>query len=159
MSSIEEVFLLLVGCIVHGNADNLRDVCTSSEMQEIPYQPLAVDQRLPSFEKGHWFAFPISESTTARLEILIKNGAVLQAGVEIIYPQSATSGANDSFVRISNAATAHYGQGYGQGVSMDLGDIDNLNYGDSKSVFYVIKTTINHRPAVVFRAGNRRFWP
>ena len=155
MTSIVQVFLLVVGCAINGTVDNVKDVCTTSDMREVPYQAMSVDQRLPKFEEGHWYTFQMSDSTNARLEILIKDGTVLQAGVEVVYPESAGAIAERHFEKMANIANNHYGRG----VAIDMGGVDNLNYGDEKSVFYLIKKNMNKHPFIVFRAGNRRFWP
>ncbi len=155
MTSIVQVFLLVVGCAINGTVDNVKDVCTTSDMREVPYQAMSVDQPLPKFEEGHWYTFQMSDSMNARLEVLIKDGAVLQAGVEVVYPESAGAIAERHFEKIANIANNHYGRG----VPIDMGGVDNLNYGDEKSVFYLIKANMNKHPFIVFRAGNRRFWP
>ena len=155
MTTIEQVFLLVVGCVINGTVDNLKHVCATSDMREVPYQPMSVDQRLPKFEEGHWYNFQMSDSTNARLEVLVKDGAVLQAGVEAVYPESAGAEADRNFEKIADIANRHYGQG----VPIDMGGIENLNYGDAESVFYIIKANMNGHPFIVFRAGNRRFWP
>jgi len=155
MASIQQIFLLVVGCAINGTAENMKDVCTTSDMREVPYQPMGVDQRLPEFEEGHWYTFKVSDFVNARLEVLVKDGAVLQAGVEIVYPKSSNVKASDHFEKIADIANHHYGRG----MPIDMGGIDNLNYGDRKSVFYMIKGNVNGHPFVVFRAGNRRFWP
>ena len=155
MASIEQIFLLVVGCAINGTVDTLRDVCRTSEMREVLYQNMVVDQRMPKFEEGHWYTFQMSGAKSARLEVLVKDKVVLQAGVEIIYPESPGAIAERHFKELAQIGNRHYGLG----APIDLGGIDNLNYGDTRSVFYIVKGNMNKHPFIVFRAGNRRFWP
>ncbi len=71
-----------------------------------------------------------------------KEEAVLQAGVEIIYPSSNSEQASNHFKKIADIANNHYGKG----VPIDLGGVENLNYGDTKSVFYIVKGNANEHP-------------
>lgn len=155
MGIIEQIVLLLISCAINGAPETVREVCSTPDMVEVPYQQLSVDERLPRFEKAHWFVFQLPKTKQARLEVLLKDDAVLQAGVEIVYMKSANTTAVSQYNEVTKAAEKHYGKGR----PIDMGGIEIQNYGGMRSVFYVIKGAMNKHPFIVFRAGNRRFWP
>ncbi len=154
MNSGEGLFLLLVRCVLDGTPENVTKVCTSPEMIGVPYVATPIDETLPAFDQGHWFTLSIGASVPARLEVLFKEEQVLQAGVQIIYDEQGTDAAARDFRAIERAADRHYGLG----VSLDMGPVENKNYGDGDTVFYVTKYVANRRDILTFRVGNRRFW-
>lgn len=155
MVGINDLFYLLLACVVTGTDTNYRDKCTTADMVEVPYVATSLDQNLPSFDEGHLYSFRTTNSVPAKFEVLIKDGKILQAGVEIVYPKESKNYPSGHFKAIASTANKHYGES----VKIDMGEVDNLNYGDRKSVFYVIKSAINGHDFIVFRAGNRIFWP
>ncbi len=154
MVEINELFFLLLSCVASGTDTNYRDKCTTTHMNEVPYIKNSLDKNLPSFDEGHLYSFKTTNSIPAKLEILIKNGKILQAGIEIVYPKESKQYSTKHFKSVATIANKHYGKG----TKIDMGGVDNLNYGNRKSVFYIINSVANKHNFIVFRAGNRIFW-
>lgn len=155
MMGINDLFFLLLACLSSGTGTNYREKCTTTDMIEIPYIQTSLDQNLPSFNEGHLYSFKTTNSIPAKLEVLIKDGKILQTGVEIGYPKESKEYTNKHFTSIVSTANKYYGKG----VRIDIGGVDNLNYGNRESVFYIIKSVVIEHNFIVFRAGNRIFWP
>ncbi len=56
-------------------------------MVEQPFVDTDLDQNLPVFDNGYLLRYITDDDTTAMLEVFEKEGRVLQAGIQIIYPK------------------------------------------------------------------------
>ncbi len=154
MISISELFLLLINCILNGSGENIKDLCISSEMIRIPYVAVTEDEKLPKFDNAYWYAVPYFESYDAKLEVLIKDGKVLQSGVEIVYNKDRLEVANLDFNEINNIALKYYGNS----IKNELEGFVSFSFSDKNTVFYILKGETNGYPIIVFRAVNKKYW-
>ncbi len=152
--SLNDTFFLLTDSVSALSADEFVARCRVG-MVEQPFVDTDIGQNLPVFDNGYWFKYTTDDDATAMLELLEKEGRILQAGVQIIYPKKIFSSMiNKHYKKIVKIAESYYGVGQ----PTQAGNIKILNYGNSKTVFYVSKSNVYNQESLTFRVGNREFW-
>ncbi len=125
-------------------------------MVEQPFVDTDLDQNLPVFDNGYLLRYITDDDTTAMLEVFEKEGRVLQAGIQIIYPKKpSTSNLNVHYKKIVKIAESYYGIGQ----PIQVGNMEILNYGNNETVFYIFKSNVyaTNEELLTFRVGNRDF--
>jgi len=144
-----EVIKLLVMEIANITSSELLHECKKIGMRQIPYQAIGIDSNLPSFDTGYHLRFNPDGKEEALFEILQKDGFVLQAGYQLVIPR-----AQNKYQQLIQILDSHYGVGY----PMDVGEVNIINYGNTKTIAYLSYTNIVGNDVVTIRVGNRRFW-
>lgn len=155
MFSIEETFFLLTSSVYKNSTDELIEKCKDIGMIEQPYMDTGLEENLPEFDKGYVFTYKTDDNHIARMEILVKGGRTLQAGIQIIYPKRLFSSKLNRHYDLVVGIAENF---YGLGVPMNIGNIEVLNYGNNETVFYVFKSNMNNRGVLTFKVGNKEFW-
>ncbi len=155
--SLNDTFFLLADTVSVLSADEFVARCRGIGMVEQPFVDADIDQNLPIFDNGYLFRYITDDDATAMLEVLEKEGRILQAGVQIIYPKTlSSSNLNEHYKNIVKISESYYGIGQ----PTQVGNMEILNYGNSETVFYVSKSNvyITNEALLTFRVGNRDFW-
>jgi hypothetical protein len=149
--SLNDTFVFLADSVSFLSIDEFVARCRDIGMVEQPFVDTDIDQNLPVFDNGYWFKYTTDDDTTAMLEVLEKEGRILQAGIQVIYPKTlSSSNLNEHYKNIVKIAESYYGIGQ----PTQVGNIEILNYGNSETAFYVSKL----KDLLTFRVGNREFW-
>lgn len=150
-----DTFTLLVSFTVFDTVSEFIDNCRALGFVELQYVNIGLDEKLPDFDNGYMFEYKTDDKVTANLEVLEKDGMILQAGIQVIYPKSLLfKRMPKHFEKVVTLADDFYGTGMlTKSDSMEI-----VNYGNEETVFYVSKVTVNRRDALTFRVGNKQFW-
>lgn len=154
MITTTELVDLLANSVADAGAEWLVHECSQLGMQEVPYQPVAPDSNLPSFDEGHHLRFSAAGGN-ALFEILERDGAVVQAGFQITFPRSFFfSKAERHHRALKRALETHYGVGE----PMDVGTVQIINFANESTVAYISRVSAAGVDAITVRVGNRTFW-
>lgn len=152
---LDDTFYLLSKSVGYISAKEFVEKCKKLDMKEQPYITSGFDSNLPNFDKGYVFHYKTDDNERAILEILEKDNMILQAGIQIIYsPSFFPSKIKKHYKKLMELLVDHYGVG----LPMNMGNIEMLNYSDSKTVCYISKSKVNNTDALTLRIGDRRFW-
>ena len=148
---------LLVNQVGVAKAEDFAEQCIQVGMTEhnSPERDDALsmcNSNLPSFEAQHHFNFKLDGKNEALFEILEKDGLILQAGYQVIFPprfpfpSQATSKYHDAIQAMENH--------YGTGMPMTQPGVQIMNYGNAMTVGYAALM----KQSLTARVGNRCFW-
>lgn len=155
MITHKEIIGLLVSCIYDTLAFDLVKKCEDLGMRAVPYQPVVMDSNLPAFERGYHFRFNPDGKEGALFEILEKDGLVLQAGYQLVFPSSLSFiKVKKRYYYIKEILETHYGVGQ----PMNIAGAKSINYGNNTTIAYISRVKSAGRDAITVRVGNRRFW-
>lgn len=155
MFSLSETFHLITDSVPQDKASDLIKKCKEIGIKEQSYINTGLDSNLPEFDKVYTFVYEIDNGIEAILEILEKNSAILQSGIQIIYPYSfLLSKVKKHFILLKNLSDNFYGSS----LPINISGTKILNYGNLSSVCYLSKMKINSRDVINFRVGNKKFW-
>jgi hypothetical protein len=107
-----------------------------------------------SFEKGYRFICSTTSNAPCCIEVLQRDGEVLQAGIQIAHEVALMEKGNDDFALLKNLCDRHY-------TDSKVAEVSGtrvINYGNTESVAYLSKMRQNDRNVITFRVGNRLFW-
>lgn len=154
--SIAETFNLLIRVVGNKSAEELLETCRQLGMTENKFIKLGNYQALPNFDSGYVFSFNTDNDETAKMEILVVDNRVLQAGIQIIYKQSLFF---SNLMKQYKRTVAFMEEYYGAGVPMDVGNnMEIMNFGDIETVSYVSKIKVNGRDSLTLKVGNAKLW-
>jgi tetratricopeptide (TPR) repeat protein len=182
--NLDNTFSLLIETVGFISAKELVEKCNKMGMKEIPSADYKLDSIL-GYEfidamRGHdasyIFHYETNDNVMATFEILEKNSAILQAGIQMNYPEHLSSLFERHYQKLVQLAEAHYGDGLslkledmkGMGLELPeitttsgiplkaLRDMEVINYGNSKTVCYISKLVFYDRCSLVIRVGNKK---
>lgn len=155
MFKLNEIFALLYESVGNVSPGELCQKCRELGMPERPYVESGMDQGMPEFDNGHWFACPVEGGQEGNFEILEAKDDIVQAGVHLIFrPRLFFSKASKFY----KAACEIAERAYGVGAPMNMGPMQICNFGNAESICYVSKGRGPAGEFVVLRVGNRKFW-
>jgi hypothetical protein len=154
--SLAETFELLTSSVNNISAQALVDQCLKLGMKEVDNIDLGFDSMLPQFDNSFVFIFSTDDEEKARLEILDKEGKILQAGIQIFYkPAIFFSNFKKHYRKTIELLEKHYGPAS----PIDLGNnMEIINFGDLKTVAYTSKMKLNGSDILTLKVGNTEFW-
>lgn len=155
MFSLDETFKLLTDAVPADKASALLKKCKKIGMNEIDYLDTGMDSNLPEFDKGYNLVYQTNDGVDSRLEILVKDSIIMQAGIQIIFPFSLFFSKSKNHFKILKVHSNNY---YGECLPMNMDGAEILNYGNVLSVCYLSKMKVNGKDVINFKVGNRKFW-
>ncbi len=153
--SLEEIVKLLYTDILISKPETLAEKCRNLGMKEDKFVDLNILGTLPEFDNGFAFIYETDNKVNARLEIIDKDGIIMQAGIQIIYPISVFSSKSTKHFKY---LTNKLNEIYGAAMPMDMPGTKILNYGNENSVCYISISTVNKKKCITLKFGNRAFW-
>lgn len=154
MITINQLFTLLINCVMMGSVGSVDDYCLLPNMVSTPYIAIPQDENLPSFDETYWFTFPYDKGINTRYEILIKDNSILQAGVEFVFNSDSLDSYIDTFYEIYNLAKGYFGETS----FSNQGGFRTYSYGNDNMVFYILTGKVTELPFIIFRVGNTDFY-
>ena len=152
---------LLVNQVGVAKAKDFAEQCLQIAMIEShsPERNLAMsmlNSNLPSFEVQYHFIFKLDGECEALFEILGKEGLILQAGSQVVFPTKFLfpSKGKNKYRDAMQVLESHYGTG----LPMVQQGVEIMNYGDATTVGYVSLVKMRRAQSLTVRVGNRRFW-
>jgi len=124
-------------------------------MSEQDYVNLGMDQTLPEFDEGVHVIFESDDRQTAHVEILGRQGMVLQAGFQLIYRPTLFQ---RKWKKQYDSLCRHLADHYGPGTPMAMSGVVIINYGDERSLAYISRSKANMCTVLTVRVGNRDLW-
>ncbi|MDI6766933.1 MAG: hypothetical protein QME52_08940 [Bacteroidota bacterium] len=149
----EEILTLLIGTADEKvKPSQLIEACRKYDMHQIEYININGDLL---FKEGYNFLYNSPNGETARLEIIEKDGVLLQSGIQIIYrPRLLFSKINKDFSVLFNLLKSYYGneqiQTY-QGIII-------YNFTNQITQCYLTQSTINKQQVLNCRVSNIEIW-
>jgi hypothetical protein len=146
--SLNDTFVFLANSVSVLSVDEFVAQCKDIGMVEQTF----VDAD-PIFDNGCLFRYITDDDTTAMLELLEKEGRILQAGIQIIYSKMLISSSlNEHYKKIVNIAESYYGIEQ----PIQVGNVEILYYGNNETLFYISKINADNNDLLTFRVGNRQ---
>ncbi|MCG2681028.1 MAG: hypothetical protein L6455_13855 [Kiritimatiellae bacterium] len=152
---------LLVNQVGIAKAKDFAEQCLQIAMVEShsPERNMAIstlNSNLPPFEVQYHFIFKLDGKHEALFEILGKDGFILQAGYQVVFPTMFIfpSKGENKYRDAMQVLENHYGTG----LPMAQQDIEIMNYGNATTVSYVSLMKMKRAQSLTVRVGNRHFW-
>lgn len=152
---------LLVNQVGVAQAENFSEQCIQVGMTEqiSPERDEALslcNSALPPFDAQHHFVFKLDGKHEAVFEILEKDGVILQAGYQALFPSlfPFRSKANGKYNDAVQALNGHYGTG----MPINQSGSKTMNFGNAESVAYASLMKVGKAQSLTARVGNRHFW-
>jgi hypothetical protein len=151
----QEIIGLLVDRVGHSRAADLIEECLDLGMQQVPYQEDGPVWQLPTFEAGHHLRFSPDGKEDTVLEVLEKDGLVLQAGFHLPLPQPFffLPKAKKRHGHLRQILETHYGIGR----PIRSGAFRVIYYEGEATLAYLSRIS-GCGVSIFVRVGNRRFW-
>lgn len=157
--SLKQTFWLIHDSVSNNKSSKMINLCREMKMEEIPYQSVEKDSDLPDFDVGHWFQYKTENDEICRLEILDKEGEILQSGFQIIMNKLWNfSNLNEHFELIKNRCDAVYSKSLPPDNLIEQKNVTILNYSYKNMVCYLSKMKVNKQHILTFRVGNKKLW-
>ncbi len=162
MVTINRLFTMLLTCVLSGNVDNINELCILPSMVKIPYVTVLQDKNLPTFEEALSFTFPFENTMKTNYEILLKNGKILQAGIELYFYQDKTNHFIEKFYELYALANKEFGEADFTHIysnpEYQISDLRTYNFKYNDKLFYILTGKANGLPFLIFRVGNLDFY-
>ena len=126
--------------------------CQRLGMVSQKYQHNPADSSLPDYDNAYHFRFETNDSKTSLFEVLEKEGLILQAGFQILYPSSLLFSKSKKH---HEQMISQLEENYGEGVPMNAGGTQIINYGDSNNICYISKAKVSGGDIITVRVGNK----
>lgn len=149
----DEILTLLIGTTeTKAKASELIETCRKFSMHQIEY--INFDQD-PLFNIGYNFSFNSPAGEVVRLEIIEKDGNLLQSGIQIIYkPSLFYQQINKDFSFIYHSLKSYY---VNEQIQKFQG-IKIYNFVNEESQCYISKSKANRRQVLNFKVTNKELW-
>jgi hypothetical protein len=152
---------LLVNQVRVARAEDFAEQCVQVGMTEhiSPERDEALslcNSVLPPFDAQHHFVFKLDGKHEAVFEILGKDGVILQAGYQALFPSlfPFRSKANGKYNDAVQALEGHYGTG----MPINQSGSKTMNFGNATTVGYAAIMKTGRAYSLTSRVGNRHFW-
>ena len=146
---------LLIQATPTESASQLVQHCLQIGMTAQQYRASSLDANLPPFDIGHQLRFHADGCWAAGLDVLEKNGFVLQSGFQMFFYRGLFGSKSR---KLHQKIVERIEQHYGPGVPTNSSGIDILNFSNDQSVCYTSTTKSHGNNVITVRVGNRRFW-
>lgn len=154
MITINQLFTLLINCVLMGSAGSIYDHCLLPNMVSTPYIAIPQDKNLPSFDEAYWYVFPYKEEINTKYEILIKDNSILQAGVSLTFNSDSLNSYISTFYEIYDIAEEHFRKSF----FTHNGNFRTYKYSNDNIVFYILTGEVMELPFIIFRVGNSDYY-
>lgn len=154
MITVNQLFALLINCALLGSANNIDNHCILPSMVSTPYIAIPQDKNLPNFDDAYWYTFPFKGGIKTKYEILLKDDAILQAGVELVF----NSDSLDSFISTFYAIYKLSKEKFGEVSFSHQDDIRTYKYSFEDKLFYLRTGRVMDISFIIFRAGNPDYY-
>lgn len=150
-----DIVTMLINRVPFARTESLKRECIGMGMSEQDYVNLGMDQTLPEFDEGVHVIFESDDRQTAHVEILGRQGMVLQAGFQLIYRPTLFQ---RKWKKQYDSLCRHLADHYGPGTPMAMSGVVIINYGDERSLAYISRSKANMCTVLTVRVGNRDLW-
>ena len=154
MITLNQLFTLLINCVLMGSAGSVDDHCLLPNIVSTPYIAIPQDENLPSFDEAYWYTFSYQEAVNSKYEILIKDNSILQSGISLTFNSDSLDGFISTFYKIYNLANDYFGEAS----FTHSGNFRTYKYSDDNTVFYILTGEMMELPFIIFRAGNSDYY-
>ena len=150
-----DVVTILINRVSFASTESLKRECIEMGMNEQDYLNPGMDQTLPKFGEGVHLIFESDDHQTAHMEILGRQGRVLQAGFQLIYRPTLFL---RKWKKQYDSLCRHMADHYGLGTPLAVSGVVTINYGDERSLAYISRSKANMCTVLTVRVGNRDLW-